>query len=173
MTAVGPSYQPFNPFPVKENPGYDILVSLSQKQLQRQLDLLYSTPLPSTSLPVPGTTDTTRPKEYLISHQLRLLLPRNSKKFPGRVYSDMEREGILGHVLCPEIVLIPGKYRTVQLKFTFTSVPEADVQMPYSANSKLQQLDDGDIYPIDITGWSFSFEADLSTSRPMDIMKGE
>jgi hypothetical protein len=169
----GPAYQQFNPFPAHEKPGYDIWLSLSQKQLQRQLDLLYTTELPSTSLPPPGTTKSDGPKEHLISHHIRLLLPRTSKKFPQKVFSDEEREGILGHILCPEIVLVPGKYRTVQLRFTFTSVPEKEVQKPYSTDSVLQLLDEGDIYNMVINGWTFSFEADLSTSAPMNIMNGE
>jgi hypothetical protein len=92
---TGPAYQQFNPFPAHEKPGYDNWLSLSQKQLQRQLDLIYTTELLSTSLPPPGTTKSDGPKEHLISHNMRLLLPRTSEKFPQKVFSDEEREGIL------------------------------------------------------------------------------
>jgi hypothetical protein len=39
-------------------------------------------------------------------------------------------------------------------------------------DSLLQLLDEGDIYNMVINGWTFSFEADLSTSAPMNIMNG-
>ena len=172
MSGPGPSYQQFNPFPPEDKHGYDIIVSLSQKQLQRQLEDLYNTPLPTASLPPPGTTLSDGPKEFLISHQLRVLLPRTSLRNPQRVYADDEREGILAHIACPEITLVPGKYRVVQLKFKLTAVPEGSAEKPFSANSVVQVLDDGKTYPITINDWTFSFEADLSTSAPMHIMNG-
>ncbi|KAI1178510.1 hypothetical protein F4777DRAFT_537969 [Nemania sp. FL0916] len=172
MSVPGPTYVEFNPFPSHEVPGYDILVSLSQKKLQEQLQRLYDTPLPSISHPPPGTTqNVVQPDQYLISHRLRLLLPRTSKKNPTKQFSDTEREGLLGYILCPEISLVDGKYRTVKLKFTFTAAPEGTIiEGTYKKDSVLQQLEDGETYDIPINGWTFSFEADLSTSKPMNIM---
>jgi hypothetical protein len=165
-SAPGPTFQQFNPFPPSEAPGYDILLSLSQKRLQKQLQKLYTTSID----PPPGSPPQV-PKQYLISHQLRLLLPRTSKKDPSRVFTDVERVGILGHILCPEIILVPGKNRLARLKFTFTTAADGDFKAPYSTDSVLQQFDeDNKIYTTKINGWSFSFEVDLSTSKPMHIM---
>lgn len=158
---------------------YDLLVQITDKNINDQLCALYWTEVDSSTQPLPDTSldgapSAPCPREgYLIRHDLVINAVRKGKINP--------RCGIFAHITCPTISF-PDR-PTARLNFKFGRInPDGTVdcptqldpnKTPSGADSflKSQEIDEGEIVDVlvSLNGFSMSFSANLGRKDFMEV----
>jgi hypothetical protein len=154
---------------------YDIVLSISEEAINRQLQLLYNKPVGGSAdlpppIPTPNSAAAPPPQsEYLINHELVIHL----KDDDGNVD---EKSGIKGHVECPTVkftnVGTGSGSPSARISYKFKSDPSAgdaadsvfNYWSGFGPSAKLKSLN--------INGFTMFWQANLQRADIMDVMKG-
>jgi hypothetical protein len=146
---------------------FDIVLSVSEEAINKQLNLLYIKEIKSDDLPVPTKVKNAAPAapaKYLINHDLEIHLEDEDGEL------DMEA-GISGHIKCPKIsftdVPAPNDFRTARMSFTFEQVKDAT--KPDSTYSRWVK---GKPKRTPINGWTMSWLVKLGRKDIQNVMEG-
>ncbi|TKX20950.1 hypothetical protein C1H76_6801 [Elsinoe australis] len=151
--------------------GFDLVLSITEPAINNQLELLYNTPIKPVPLPQPGTTQPT--PDYLINHALELHPPMMEKdmltykKNPDGTVK-YSKGGVVGWIAAPSIKLNPRKSlsSTVTLKFIQNPDPKNGLNLDSVYRRWVApEEEEGYWAETNISGWSFSWDADLSSKE--------
>lgn len=147
---------------------FDIILSISEEAINRQLNLLYDKKIEIDDLPVPTEVENAAPAapaQYLINHDLEIHL----KDEDGEL--DMTA-GISGHIKCPKIsftdVPAPNDFRTARMSFTFERVE--GIEKPDSTYTRWVK---GKPKSTPINGWTMSWLVKLGRNDIQNVMEGK
>ena len=152
---------------------FDMAVAISEEALNKQLDLLYHTPVNPLPLPEPGTVPPLQ--EYLIQRNVRMHYPKiNADGTEGD--SD---EGIDGWIAPPAITIHARDKMssTVTLKFIQNPDPNAsgDLNTYYLYEEIVRNKEGKKVVEdkkININNWTVSWDCDLRPANIQGIQEG-
>lgn len=169
---------------------YDIVLSISEEAINRQLGLLYSKKITTTGnpddLPPPTPLEgggAAAPSTYLINHDLEIHVTDTTGELD-------KKTGIFGHIECPTVSFTNVKqndHRRVRVSFKFKrdeSKVEPAVVDPKDVVPSIDCKDSMFWYwvvkgrtaiptPQIINGWTMSWEARIGRRDIQDIMQGK
>jgi hypothetical protein len=147
---------------------FDIVLSISEEAINRQLRLLYDKKIDDDDLPVPTEIEGLAPAaqaKYLINHDLEI----HTRNDHGE--TNMEG-GISGHITCPKIsftdVPSPNDFHTARISFQFECVEGAA-----KPNSTYTEWSNMMPRRTTIDGWTVSWLVEIGRKEINNVMEGQ
>jgi hypothetical protein len=147
---------------------FDMVIAISEDAINKQLDLLYNTPVTTLPLPQPGTQ---QPKQdYLISHAVSMHYPILGLDGKPKLNPDgtpkISKTGIDGWIAAPKIKINSRKNlsSTVILTFIKNPDPNATGNVDTTYTTYEGEGEDAELVTLNIDNWSVSWDADLSSA---------
>ncbi|KAI0402759.1 hypothetical protein F4802DRAFT_599720 [Xylaria palmicola] len=160
--------------------GFDIVLSLSEEAINKQLQKLYDTPVDDNKpLPPPLEIDkfgTLEPTKYLINRRLSVhFLNEKQTRLQGKRVN--RRDGIDAYINCPKVRFRPPvamdtktdpvrKYRTASIEITFTKDEQGE-------DSKLLYFDPetpGELESYILTGKTMSWAVNVAQQNVDEVL---
>lgn len=156
---------------------FDMAVAISEEALNKQLDLLYHTPVKTLPLPQPGTT---QPKqEYLIKHDVSMHYPETDPDGNVILNEDgsalMSASGIDGWIAPPTITINPRSKMSSTVTIKFIKNPDPNATGNVDTTYTYLQIVGRTVQEkkIIINDWSISWDCDLKSTEIQAIQEGE
>lgn len=147
---------------------FDIVLSVSEEAINKQLRLLYEKKIDDDDLPIPTEVEGAAPAaqaKYLINRDIEIHI----KDEDGEL--DMQ-EGLSAHIKCPKIsftdVPAPNDFRTARMSFTFERVEGAA-----NPDSTYTRWVKGKTKSDPINGWTMSWLVTIGRKDINNVMEGK
>jgi hypothetical protein len=152
---------------------FDMAVAISEEALNKQLDLLYHTPVKPLPLPEPGTTQPAQ--EYLIQRAVRMHYPET-----GPDGEEIESDAGIDGWIAPPAITIHARDKmssTVTLKFIPNPDPNAtgDLNTSYVYQQIVRNKEGKKVIEdkkININNWTISWDCDLRATNIQAVQEG-